>query len=309
MVSQWNSSGIFPRIHHMAALQQSPGVPVKKSKEPEDFTGRIIFMSMFNDISWRSKDNEQECELSSQLVSICAKRFSPGRWSLLGPGSEKLYSTHESRATRRMGQSRRTDDDGIFRKRTPRFPCCGSIVPRNAQKQRWWTIDQYTFALIRERLKLFFATIISVNQLSIDGAVSDLWEQCKVCHVRKGRPVLAGQSDPLFVPTSVMKISTLLTDDPAQEDLLQKYQERVERLSQQNRVINFCTDAGFLTTFEVGQYFMTKAHWRILTIYRVSGLSWVHFAKRWKIIWPERLDSSEHQDWFRIGSHNQLNTR
>ena len=41
-------------------------------------------------------------------------------------------------------------------------------------------------------------------------------------------------------------------------DLLQKYQERVERLSQQNRVIKFCTGAGFLTTVGVGQYFMTK---------------------------------------------------
>ena len=30
------------------------------------------------------------------------------------------------------------------------------------------------------------------------------------------------------------------------------------RLSQQNRVIKFCTDAGFLTTVDVGQYFMTK---------------------------------------------------
>ena len=45
---------------------------------------------------------------------------------------------------------------------------------------------------------------------------------------------------------------------PAQEDLLQKYNQRVERLSQQNRVIKVCTDAGFLTTVEVGQYFMTK---------------------------------------------------
>ena len=52
---------------------------------------------------------------------------------------------------------------------------------------------------------------------------------------------------------------TPLTEDPAQEeDFLQRYQERVERLSQQNRVIKFCTDAGFLTTVEVGQYFMTK---------------------------------------------------
>ena len=37
-----------------------------------------------------------------------------------------------------------------------------------------------------------------------------------------------------------------------------KYQERVARLSQQDRVIKFCTDAGFLTTVDVGQYFMTK---------------------------------------------------
>ena len=55
-----------------------------------------------------------------------------------------------------------------------------------------------------------------------------------------------------------MKTPTPSTDDPAQEDLLQKYQERVERLSQQDRVSKFCTDAGFLTTVDVGQHFMTK---------------------------------------------------
>ena len=55
-------------------------------------------MSMFNDISWWSQDNEQECELSVQLVSIYAKRFSPWRWSFLGPGSEKKwYSTYNER--------------------------------------------------------------------------------------------------------------------------------------------------------------------------------------------------------------------
>ena len=43
-----------------------------------------------------------------------------------------------------------------------------------------------------------------------------------------------------------------------QKDLLHKYQERVERLSPQNLVIKICTDAGFLTTVGVGQYFMTK---------------------------------------------------
>ena len=95
-----------------------------------------------------------------------------------------------------------------------------------------------------DTVETVFRTIISVNQLSIYGAVSDLCEECKSCHVRTGRLVLAGQSDPLFVPTSVRKTHTPLTDDPAQEDLLQKYQERAERLPQQNRVIKICTDAG-----------------------------------------------------------------
>ena len=70
--------------------------------------------------------------------------------------------------------------------------------------------------------------------------------------------MLVEQSDPLLVP-SVMKKNIHLTDDPVQEeDLLQEYQERVERLSQQNRVIKICTDAGFLTSVDVGQYFKTK---------------------------------------------------
>ena len=42
--------------------------------------------------------------------------------------------------------------------------------------------------------------------------------------------------------------------------------------------------------------FHDERHWRILTIYRCSGLSWVHFAKRWKIIWTEGLDQREHQN-------------
>ena len=69
-----------------------------------------------------------------------------------------------------------------------------------------------------------------------------------------------------------MTTPTLSTDDLAQEDLLQQYQERVERLSQQNRVIKFCIESGFLTTVDVGQYFMTKDTEQFLKFYRFSGL-------------------------------------
>ena len=55
-----------------------------------------------------------------------------------------------------------------------------------------------------------------------------------------------------------MTTPTPSTEVLVQEDSLQKCKDRVERLSQQDRLIKICTDAGFLKTVEVGQYFMTK---------------------------------------------------
>ena len=85
---EWN---IFPGFTTLQLCHKVQESLSRLSVTPENFTGRIIVMSMFNDISCGSKDNEQECELSAQLVSIYAKRFSPGRWSFLGPGSEKKW--------------------------------------------------------------------------------------------------------------------------------------------------------------------------------------------------------------------------
>ena len=68
-----------------------------------------------------------------------------------------------------------------------------------------------------------------------------------------------GQSSSSLV-LSVIKTETLLDcDDPASKNLLlQQYEERIEKLSQQDRLSKFCTDAGFLNVVEIGQYFMTK---------------------------------------------------
>ena len=85
---------------------------------------------------------------------------------------------------------------------------------------------------------------------------------------------MAEQSDPLFAPADLLIMTpTPSIEVPAQENLLQKHKERVERLSQQDRVSKFCTDAGFLTTVEVEQYFMTQHTNEFLQFYRVSGMS------------------------------------
>ena len=70
-----------------------------------------------------------------------------------------------------------------------------------------------------ETIKTVFRTIISVNQLSIYGAVLDLCEEFKTCQARTGRRVLAGQCIPLSEPASLLvKRPTLSTDDPAQPE-------------------------------------------------------------------------------------------
>ena len=198
--------------------------------------------------------------LSLQEIST-RKMVIPRTWT----GKEMVfYSWMQS--TRRMGQSRRAYDDQIQWKRTPSLPILESIVPRSAKSKGG---GKFSIHLCGDgdTIETVSRTIISVNQLSIDGAVSDLCEEYKSCYVRTGRPVLVGQSDPLFVPTSsLMKTPTPSTDDPAQDDLLQKSQERVDRLSQQNRVIKFCIDARIPDNGWCRTVLHDKRHWRILNL-------------------------------------------
>ena len=94
MEFEWN---IFPGFTTLQLIDKVQEF-MNKMGDPSQLQGRIIFMSMFNDIKWETKDNEQECIANATLVSVFARRFPPGRWSLLGPGSEKKwYSTHGSR--------------------------------------------------------------------------------------------------------------------------------------------------------------------------------------------------------------------
>ena len=57
----------------------------------------------------------------------------------------------------------------------------------------------------------------------------------------------------------IFEIGACTSDDCANKDLkLQRYHERIEKFSQQDNLSKFCMDAGFVTTVESGQYFVTK---------------------------------------------------
>ena len=72
---EWN---IFPGFITLQLSQEVKELMLRLNQTPKNFEGRIIFMSMFNDMSWGSKDNKIECESNAQLVSLFARRFVAG---------------------------------------------------------------------------------------------------------------------------------------------------------------------------------------------------------------------------------------
>ena len=65
MEFEWNNFLGFTTLQLVREVQKF----MNKMGEPEQFQGRIVFMSMFNDIVWGYKDNATECIANSTLVS------------------------------------------------------------------------------------------------------------------------------------------------------------------------------------------------------------------------------------------------
>ena len=113
------------------------------------------------------------------------------------------------------------------------------------------------FAADQETKETIFRIIVFANQLSLYGAVANMCEEFESHQDRSGQPdVLMGQS----IVLSEIKAEVPLDNDiPSHQNILwQRYEERIELLSQENKVSKCCMDAGFLSVFGIGQYFMTK---------------------------------------------------
>ena len=157
-----------------------------------------------------------------------------------------------------MGQNGSEDDVDIRRKQTPSLPRYKPIVQRSAQKQRRWKIVNTLLCRFGNDYNCFSHNYFC-KSAQFYGAVAEMCEEYESLHERTGRPVVRGQSSPSFVPSVIKTNVPLNSDDPAHKDLLlQQYGERIEKLSQQDKMSKFCMDAGFLNVVEIGQCFMTK---------------------------------------------------
>ena len=215
---EWN---IFPGFTTLQLCDKISDLLSHLGQTPEFFTGRILFMSMFNDIFCDRYDNKGECLKNANIVKTFAGRFGIGQWSFIGPGSEKKWYSSENspqgawdNIAEQMLLEFAESGHPIFRATTP--------LSRGKLKSKGRGKISIHFTADQDTVYTIYRIILSVNQLSVYGAVAAICEEFEDHQDRTGEPViLVGQSP-------------------------------------ENKPSKFCKEAGFMRVVEVGQYLVTK---------------------------------------------------
>ena len=173
---------IFPGFNTLQHSDEVKSSLLKLGETSENFTERIIFMSMFYDISFGSRDNEKECMSNANLVSLHAKRFGKGQRSFIGPGSEKSATLSVKIVHKENGTIWRKGWYWNSQKADVQFPVLRLHCPEVNSKAMDIENCRYTIQPIWKRLRLFFAKIVSAYQLSLYGAVAEMYEEYDTLH-------------------------------------------------------------------------------------------------------------------------------
>ena len=151
---EWN---IFPGFDTLQLCDKVKELLSILGETPANYTGRILFMSMFNDISCGTKDNEQECLAHARVVSLYARKFGTGHWSFIGPGSEKKWHSIKEDSPQgiwdKIGEKMFVEfaESGcpIFRATTP--------LSRGQLRSKGHGKLSIHFAAVQKQLRLFLA--------------------------------------------------------------------------------------------------------------------------------------------------------
>ena len=100
-----------------------------------------------------------------------------------------------------------------------------------SQKQRTWKTH---YCADQKTIETIFRMIAFANQLSLYGAVANMCEECEFHQDRSGQPdVLMGQS---IVLSEIKAEVPLQNEIPSHQNvLLQRYEERIKSLSQEEQ--------------------------------------------------------------------------
>ena len=112
------------------------------------------------------------------------------------------------------------------------------------------------FSADTETVDTIYRIILSVNQLSIYGAVAAF------CDEYEGHPDNTGE--PVILEGQSIVLREVKAEAPAREELedskiiLQNIFSKFKSLSPENRLSKFCKEARFMSVVEMGQYFVTR---------------------------------------------------
>ena len=180
---------------------------------PETFTGRILFMSMFNDISCDRNGNKEECLANARVVKVLAKKFGIGQWSFIGPGSEKKWYSGEEDSP--QGAWDHIADEMLLEFAESGHPIFRATTPlsRGTLKSKVHGKLSIHFTGDYPTIETIFRIIVSANQLSLYGAVANICEEFEAHQDRSGElDVLMGQS---IVFSEIKTEVPLQNDDPS----------------------------------------------------------------------------------------------
>ena len=160
---EWN---IFPGFTSLQLCDKINNLLSSLGQTPENFTGRILFMSMFNDISCEGKDNRQQCLRDADFVKTFAKRFGIGQWSFIGPGSEKKWYPSENSP---QGEWDRIAEDMLLEFAKSGHPIFRATTPlsRGKLKSKGKGKVSIHFSAEPDTIDTIYRIILSVNQSSV----------------------------------------------------------------------------------------------------------------------------------------------
>ena len=142
------------------------------------------------------------------------------------------------------------------------------------------------FSADTDTVDTIYRIILSVNQLSIYGAVA------AICDEFVGQPDNTGE--PVKLEGQSIVLGEVKAEVPAQEEpedsniVLQKYFQQVRRLSPEDRLSKICKEAGIMSVVEVGQYFVTR-----------NASEFLHTIACREYTLPQDYPASEPKGWIR----------
>ena len=224
---EWN---IFPGFTTLQLCGKINDLLSDLGKTPETFTGRILFMSMFNDISCDRKGNKDECVANAGVDKVLARRFGVGQWSFIGPGSEKKWYSGEENNPQRAWDH--IADEMLLEFAESGHPIFLATTPLSSSilKSKGHGKLSIHFAADELTNETIFRIIISVNQLSIYGAVAAICEEFENHQDGSGEPeILMDQS--IVVGEIKAEVPLQNENNLNHQILWQQYIERIESLS------------------------------------------------------------------------------